>query len=938
MPAARPPRKLNPEMEKLQARLAEVEQALEAIRGGEVDAVVVDGPRGPLVYTLQSPERPYRALFESMNEGAALISRDGLLLFCNQNLAEMAGLPPESLIGSPAADLVDSLTRLHLKNLLARAMEMGVSRDKIHLRRPDGNRVPVQASFQSIPGEDGLRICLVATDLRELEAAQSSIEKQARKYDALLSTTSDGYWRHDGDDNLLDVNDTYCAMSGYSREELLTMRTSDLEVPLPGEDLVSHYERVVEDGFERCERQHRKKNGQIYDVEVSTCYFDDTSDFLVFVRDISERKRTEAALRSALRHTRNLIEASLDPLVTISPDGKITDVNQATEESTGIPREQLIGSDFSNYFTDPEKARRGYEQTFTEGAVRDYSLRLRHASGQVIDVLYNATVFLDESGQVKGVFAAARDVTARLRAEQTLQETAAKLQTAMRFAHLGQWTLDLASGRVEWTEELYHMFGLDPSQAPPPYPEQSRIFAPESWSRVTASVDRTVTTGEPYDLELETIPFHGGRGWTLVHGEALRNAAGAITGLQGTSLDITERRQLQEELVQAQKLEAIGRLAGGVAHDFNNILGVILGYSQLLDTKIPPSEAKIHEYLGQIEKSAERAASVTRQLLAFSRKQVMQVRVVELNSIINDVSKILRRLIGENIELVIKTAEDLGTIRVDPTQLEQVLMNLAINARDAMPRGGRLLITTSAVELHEALPRVHRTVAPGKYALLSVTDTGTGMDEETISHIFEPFFTTKEAGSGTGFGLSIVYGIVKQSGGYIRVESHPGRGTTFELYLPRLASSPSKVVEIAQATPDRSRNGTILLVEDEGALSELARSVLEQDGYHVLSAPSGAEAFRIAQTYPGTIDLLLSDIVLAGMIDGIELARQLIELKPNLRVVFMSGYSDAEIKRTGPLQHIPLLEKPYGNQELRDVIHKAFNSSAGIANLLARAR
>jgi len=412
----------------------------------------------------------------------------------------------------------------------------------------------------------------------------------------------------------------------------------------------------------------------------------------------------------------------------------------------------------------------------------------------------------------------------------------------------------------------------------------------------------------------------------------LRNGNGKLEGAVHLMRDITERKHFEQEMAQAQKLEAIGRLAAGVAHDFNNILGVIQGYSELMQEQIPESDTALRRQVSEIAKAAHRAAGVTRQLLAFSRKQVMQLRAVHLTDVVTDLAQMLRTLIGEKIELEIRTADDLAAVKVDPIQIQQVLINLAINARDAMPNGGRLTISTCNVELDSQYPRMQGPVVPGRYVMIAVSDTGVGMDENTASHIFEPFFTTKERGKGTGFGLSIVYGIVKQSGGYIWVYSELGRGTTFKIYLPQLAGESANVVPIAALLSEKASPATILVVEDEEALAEMLHTSLEKCGYTVLQAATGEEALNIAHSYDGTIDLLLSDLVLRGTMDGIELADEWAVTRPNSRLILMSGYSDALIG-TGLNTRMELLEKPFTNAELRRKIRRALSESTRVIPL-----
>jgi len=379
--------------------------------------------------------------------------------------------------------------------------------------------------------------------------------------------------------------------------------------------------------------------------------------------------------------------------------------------------------------------------------------------------------------------------------------------------------------------------------------------------------------------------------------------------------DVSERQLLEGQLRQAQKMEAIGRLAGGVAHDFNNLLMVIKGHTELLLNVLPPAD-HVTRKIEQIDRSADRATALTRQLLAFSRMQLLQPRALNLNSVVDEMGKLIPRLIGEDIELIVRNSADLGTIRADASQMEQVIMNLAVNARDAMPNGGNLIIETANIELDSYYREAHPIVQPGKYVLLSVSDTGTGMDAETQAHIFEPFFTTKELGKGTGLGLATVYGVVKQSGGFIWVYSEVGKGTTFKVYLPRVDEPVLPIGHLPAPTQVLRGTETVLLAEDEQDVRDVAREFLESAGYTVLQAPGGESALKIAEGYSGSIDLLITDMVMPGM-SGQELAKKMRSLRDGIRVIYMSGYSEhaAEQAAKGDASAV-VLTKPFSRSAL----------------------
>ena len=392
--------------------------------------------------------------------------------------------------------------------------------------------------------------------------------------------------------------------------------------------------------------------------------------------------------------------------------------------------------------------------------------------------------------------------------------------------------------------------------------------------------------------------------------------------------DVTERRALEQQLQQSQKMEAVGRLAGGIAHDFNNLLMVISGYSEFLLDRLGPDPA-LRGPAQEIAGASQRASSLTRQLLAFSRKQMLAPKILDLNEVVTENLKMLTRVIGEDIDLVMVPAAVLGSVRADAGQIDQVIMNLAVNARDAMPTGGKLTIETSNVSLDEEYVRFHAPLRPGDYVMLSISDTGQGMDSETQSHIFEPFFTTKGT-KGTGLGLSTVYGIIKQSGGYIWVSSEAGKGTTFKIYLPRVAERAETVAQVIaseEAVPTEPGTETILLAEDEANLRYLARQFLEKQGYKVIEAADGAAAMQIAVAHEGVIHLLLTDVIMPGM-NGRELAQRISEIRPQTKILYMSGYTENVIGHDGTLDAgVRLLQKPFTLRDLKSKVREVLDST-----------
>jgi signal transduction histidine kinase len=541
--------------------------------------------------------------------------------------------------------------------------------------------------------------------------------------------------------------------------------------------------------------------------------------------------------------------------------------------------------------------------------------------------IYGETVgfFRDEEASVLSALAlniafaveSAKSGEERLRLVGELRENEAALRIAGEVARLGAWSLDPTTQRLTWSDQVCAIHEV-PNGTAPSVDSALAFYAPEHIAAARAMVFACIRDGTPFDVELQIITARGRRGWVRAIGRAERNAAGDIARIHGAFQDIDERRRLEDHLRQSQKMDAIGQLAAGVAHDFNNLLSVILSYASIIADGLPPGD-RARADVEEIRTAGERAADLTRQLLTFSRQQVVEPRRIDLDDIVAGLDKMLRRLIGENVILSVMRGPSLGQVFVDPGQAEQILMNLVVNARDAMPKGGNVRIELANATLDSTHGADHHDVVPGQYVMLAVSDDGEGMDAATRARIFEPFFTTKEKGKGTGLGLATVYGIVAQSGGYVWVFSEPGGGTTFKVYFPRRDGSVD--VEVASRPQPTKLHGseTILLVEDAEQVRTLVRSILRRAGYKVLEAQNGKEALLLSEHHTGPIDLLLTDVVMPRM-GGRELAQQLSQKRPELRILFMSGYPDDTSAHPGVLDAgitgIALLPKPITPQAL----------------------
>ncbi len=612
----------------------------------------------------------------------------------------------------------------------------------------------------------------------------------------------------------------------------------------------------------------------------------------------------------------SLVENSADLIGIATLDGDVFYMNPAGRALVGLDDAPLAHRIDIREFT--------HEKHF--GKLRDLlsslletgswtgEMRIRNVrTGALIPVETRAFLIRDpETGTPAAMASVSRDLSDRIRVEDALRVSEDKFSKAFHISPDAVNINRLRDGMfIEVNEGFCRTTGYAPGEVIGKTSlEMSLWDRPEDRAEV---VRRLEADGEVRNFEAK-FRMKGGAVVTGLMSAKVLDIAGEPCILSITR-DITERVRLEEELRQAQKMEAVGRLAGGIAHDFNNLLTAILGFSELLESRLPPGDPSAHD-IGEIRKAGESAAALTRQLLAFSRKQVLDLRPAALNDLVTDTEKMLRRVIGEDITLSTRLADDLWNVRADRNQVEQVLMNLAVNARDAMPGGGTLTIGTRNVMVGESAPGRPAECPPGPYAVLSVGDTGQGMDEETSRRIFEPFFTTKEKGKGTGLGLSTVDGIVRQSGGFVEVATRPGQGTTFRVYLPRV-DEPSEPASAATAAAKPGKGGeTVLLVEDSGTVRSYILDMLRMDGYAVLEASSGEEALRVAEERRGPVDLLVTDMVMPG-IDGIELAGRLRALRPGLKVLFISGCADDFARN-----HIPqdsttrFLGKPFKTGDL----------------------
>ena len=640
-----------------------------------------------------------------------------------------------------------------------------------------------------------------------------------------------------------------------------------------------------------------------------------------------DRQRLRAERDEALARLQTQNERMPLARITFDAEFHITDWNPAAEGIFGFRKEEVLGREPLDLIISREVLARVGEERMRRLRTGDMAVHGVNANvtkdGRTITCEWFNTPLLDADGRFTGLLCLAQDVTERVAAQETLRLRDRAIQAVT------QGILITDASRPD-DPILYASPGferLTGYAAPEIVGRNCRFLqCPETDPATVAQVRQAIREGRPCAVEILNHRKDGTHFWNALSISPIMDAEGRVTHFVGVQADITERRRLEAQYLQSQKMEAVGRLAGGVAHDFNNLLTVIQGYGAMLLGSLGPDNPS-HELVGEMTRAGERAAALTRQLLAFSRQSVLAPRVLDLNAVVLDLEKMLRRVIGEDIDLAANLGPALGRVKADLGQIEQVLMNLAVNARDAMPTGGKLTIETRNIEVDEDGARRHTGLRPGRYILLAVGDTGHGMTPEVQARIFEPFFTTKEKGKGTGLGLATVHGIVQQAGGHVGVHSRPGAGTTFQVYLPRVEemASPARPAAGGRAAPKGTE--TILLVEDEDSVRALTRLVLHGAGYRVLEASDGGEALEVGALHTGPIHLLLSDVVMP-VLGGRQLAERLLTLHPEMKVLFQSGYTDDAVVRHGLSQEtVHFLQKPFTpaalTQKVREVLDSA---------------
>jgi two-component system, cell cycle sensor histidine kinase and response regulator CckA len=870
----------------------------------------------------------FRVVAETATDAIITIDERSIILFVNKAAERIFGYPVSEMMGREATMLMPDYLRETHRRAIGRYLQTGEKHFswaaiKLTGLHRSGKEFPIEVSLgEHVHGKKRIFTGIVR-DISEREESQALLRQSEEKYGKMVRSSPDAITlRSLPERRYLEVNEGFTRLTGYSAEEVLGKTPVELNLWVEPEPHRQTLQKVETEGQVNGEEfRFRTKSGEIRYGQVSAVRvtMNGKQCMLSVTHDITDRKRAEAELSQLA----SIVESSDDAIVGKTLDGKIVSWNAGAEKIYGYAANEVLGQPVSILVPgeQQDEVPQILERLRRDERIHHYETVRVRKDGQRINVSVTISPVKDAEGTIIGASAIARDITERKRVEEKLQESEAQFRSLVHDAPYGIYRVTLDGRLLQVNPALMKMLGYESEEELMRCNMERDIYRhPEFRQRLVSDYWQKQDFRE---VEAEWRRKDGKIIVVRMTGHPVLAKDHSLAYFEVFVEDITERRTLERQLLQSQKMEAIGRLAGGIAHDFNNLLGVILGHSEILDQQIGGNDG-LRKSVEATRHAAERAAALTMQLLAFSRKQVIEPAVIDLNASVMEIEKMLHRVIGEDIELAIRLQPDLGRVKADPGQLSQVLMNLAVNSRDAMPSGGKLVIETANVELDDTYGRQHLGAKPGPHVMLAISDTGTGMDSETLSHIFEPFFTTKETGKGTGLGLSMVYGIIKQSNGYIMAYSEPGRGTTFKIYFPRSEESVSPVHKPEEKIPRGTE--TVMVVEDEAALRELTCVLLEDAGYTVLESSGAEEAIETAKDLQRNIDLLLTDIVMPRL-DGRELANQMVSLRPNLKVLFMSGYTDDVIVHRGVLtQGTILVQKPFTKRTLLQKVRETLDS------------
>ncbi|MGM0665226.1 MAG: PAS domain S-box protein [Thermodesulfobacteriota bacterium] len=861
-----------------------------------------------------------QSIVETVREPLLVLDADLKIISANRSFFRIFNVTPDETIGSFLYDLgnkqwdIPALREL-LEDILPEK-ETLEDFEVVHDFEDIGNKVMLLNARRIYREDIDARMILLAIeDITEHKRLEAELTESEERFRRLFETADDGIvLLEKGEGKITHANPSTKKMLGYTQEESIGNKLQDIGISLDLDDFQTTMENLNKNGMIKYDDVPAKnKAGAHIDTDI---YLVDRARLVQCnIRDITERKRAEEALRKSEEKYRLVVNNMADVITVLDMDMRPTYISPSIIRLRGYTAEEAVSQPLDQTMT-PESlqiAVKTFEEemklqasgTVDPARTRILELEEYRKDGSTVWIENHLSLMRDDSQKPLGIISLSRDITERKHAEAEKERLTTAIEQVSEIIVItdSEGMIQYVNPAFESVTGYSRQEALGQNLSMLKSGKQDRKFYQGLWKTITAGKTwkgRMVNKrkdGELFTEETSISPVF--------------DTSGRILNYVAVKRDITEHLSLEEQLHQAQKMESLGRLTGGVAHDFNNLLTVIMANVDLLNGELD-KDSPFHEYTTDIRDAAERAANLTRQLLAFSRKQLLQPEAADLNEVIGGMNNLLQRILREDIEARYVPASELGKVMVDKGQIEQVIMNLVVNARDSMPEGGSLTIETADVVLDEQYAGSHLAVAPGPHVMLAVSDTGCGMSPEILDRMFEPFFTTKEAGKGTGLGLPTVYGIVKQSGGNIWVYSEPGKGTCFKIYLPRVDRDveQEKKKTVSRVSPGGAE--TILVVEDEVQIRNLAARILAGYGYRVLRAANGPEAVKAAQGHEGPIHLLLTDVVMPGKMSGRELAHELTGLRPEMKVIFMSGYTDNAIVHHGVLDPgLNFLQKPF---------------------------
>ncbi|NLI82893.1 MAG: PAS domain S-box protein [Deltaproteobacteria bacterium] len=870
-------------------------------------------------------------IVQTSQDGFWVVGSDARILDVNEAACHMLGYSMEEMLGLQVRDVDAQDTPPEIESRIRRIKEKGASTFETIHRRKDGSTLHVEVAVTYLRCPQDRFVCFVR-DITDRKEGEEALRKSEERLSLALRGAELGMWDWNVPTGAVTFNEHWAQMLGYRLEEMEPhVRTWESlvhpeDLPKTLEVLKAHLEGNTE--FYESEFRMRHASGSwLWILDKGQVIERDDEGRPIRVcgthLDISARKRAEAELVESKRRFEKMLDVVPDMISIHDPQMNIIYSNW--NAFAAVPREKRqVGTKCYKTYRGMDEICPDCRAKFVLETKKPFQTEAELPDGTWVDL--RVIPLLDDEGQVEYFMEWVRDITESKWAEEALRAALEQLEAIFESSMVG---IAFLENRIitRINRRLCEMLGYEPRELLGKAPDLLHL-SPEGFEEFSVRYYRLLSEKEVSQVEYPLRHKDGRTIWCIFSGRAVdpsdvdKGSVWIIDDITDRKRAEEERARLQEQLAEAHRIEAIGRLAGGVAHDFNNMLGVILGHTELAMGRIDPSQPICGD-LRQIQRAAQRSAELTRQLLAFARKQTVSPKVLQLNKTVTGSLKMLRRLMGEDIELAWIPARDLWTVRMDPAQVDQLLANLCVNARDAITEGGRVTIETGNVTFDETYCKEHAGFFPGDYVLLAVSDNGCGMSREVLERLFEPFFTTKEIGKGTGLGLSTIYGIVKQNNGFINVYSEPGRGSTFRIYLPRHMGEPVHGGEGLPEEPPRSGQETVLLVEDEQSILNLAKLMLEKLGYRVLAAGTPSEAMRLASAYSGEIHLLMTDVVMPEM-NGKELAERVLSFHPGLKCLFMSGYTTNVIAHHGVLDEgVHFVQKPFSMKELAGAVRSA---------------